>query len=122
MLFQFSGKRSEAIPHFSSIDYPMPSEFFNPADHLLDLVSIDPRQEVEADKTSRRRVEGLTSAWRQKGVGETGEEMIGEGGVDRQTTKGGATTRMWIALPVVLERHWKNLWRRKDVCPDISMS
>jgi hypothetical protein len=30
-------------------------------------------------------------------------------------TKVKRTTNMRVALPVVLERHWKNLWRDKEV-------
>lgn len=92
----------------------MPSEFFNPADHLLDLVSIDPR--VSYHDQSLTRVNGLTSQWRIKSAGhESGNEQEGNGPDSAIIKCGEGTTPMRIALPVVLERHWKNLWRRKDV-------
>ncbi|OCF32364.1 ABC transporter [Kwoniella heveanensis BCC8398] len=108
----FTGKRSEAVEYFSAIGHPMPSEFFNPADHLLDLVSVDPR--LQQHEASRTRVQALTSKWQanEAGGGDEGEK-------GRPTTavigRGAGTTSMIVALPVVLERHWKNLWRRKDV-------
>jgi hypothetical protein len=91
----------------------MPSEFFNPADHLLDLVSVDPR--VLLYDQSLERVNGLTSQWRTRQHSkESGEEerLPSEGEVVK---RGEGTTSMKVALPVVLERTWKNLWRKKDV-------
>lgn len=90
----------------------MPSEFFNPADHLLDLVSVDPR--ASQYDTSLERVNGLTSTWGARKNKESGEEHV----VSNDTVKRGeGTTSMKIAFPVVLERTWKNLWRKKDVRP-----
>jgi len=109
---QFTGHRSEAIPYFSSIGHPMPSEFFNPADHLLDLVSVDPR--ASQYDTSLERVNGLTSQWRTRQNKESGEE---HDATSNPVKRGEGTTSMKIAFPVVLERTWKNLWRKKDVCP-----
>jgi hypothetical protein len=91
----------------------MPSEFFNPADHLLDLVSVDPR--TSQYDQSLQRVNGLTSQWRTKQhTKESGEEIENS---DENTVvkRGEGTTSMKVAFPVVLERTWKNLWRKKDV-------
>ncbi|ODN87104.1 ABC transporter [Cryptococcus wingfieldii CBS 7118] len=109
----FSGTRNEALEYFTSIDHPMPSEFFNPADHLLDLVSVDPRPTYHQD--SLNRVQHLTSRWQSRKINqESGHEQ--ERSQHETTVKRGAeTTAMRTALPVVLGRHWKNLWRRKDV-------
>ncbi|KAK8861246.1 hypothetical protein IAR55_002065 [Kwoniella newhampshirensis] len=114
-LVAFTGKRAEAVHYFQSIGYPMPSEFFNPADHLLDLVSVDPR--VSNHEKSLSRVNGLTSSWHaRKGKNANGEETGKESSNSSAVLKRGeGTTSMRVALPVVLERHWKNLWRRKDV-------
>ncbi|OXG10187.1 ABC transporter family protein [Cryptococcus neoformans Ze90-1] len=110
----YTGKRSDAVQYFASINYAMPSEFFNPADHLLDLVSIDPR--VSYHDQSLTRVNGLTSQWRIRSAGqENGDEQGKDGAGSASIKHGEGTTPMRIALPVVLERHWKNLWRRKDV-------
>ncbi|WVQ77432.1 hypothetical protein IAR50_007118 [Cryptococcus sp. DSM 104548] len=109
----FTGTRNEALEYFTSINHPMPSEFFNPADHLLDLVSIDPRPSYH--QSSVGRVQHLTSQWRSREPNqESGHEQ--ESNQHGSTIKRGTeTTAMRTALPVVLERHWKNLWRRKDI-------
>ena len=110
--FQFSGKRAEAVSYFTSIGHPVPSEFFNPADHLLDLVSVDPRPSNQPK--SLERVHKLTSAWRARaGATDAGEET--KGGEASLIKRGEGTSSMRVALPVVLERQWRNLWRRKDV-------
>jgi hypothetical protein len=88
----------------------MPSEFFNPADHLLDLVSVDPR--ASQYDTSLERVNGLTFQWRTRQNKESGEEHVAS---NNTVKRGEGTTSMKIAFPVVLERTWKNLWRKKDV-------
>ena len=82
------------------------------ADHILDLVSVDPR--VQHTDTSRDRVEALTLGWRGHAdkMGDGREEVQGGQII---LTRGEGTTPIWVALPVVMERHWKNLWRRKDV-------
>jgi hypothetical protein len=91
----------------------MPSEFFNPADHLLDLVSVDPR--LSARDASQARVTNLISHWRSfSQKTESGEEEPESSG-RAVISNGEGSTRMTIALPVVLERSWRNLWRRKDV-------
>lgn len=63
---------------------------------------------------SLKRVVELTCAWRARaGTIEEGDETkSGEPSVIR---RGEGTTSMRVALPVVLERQWRNLWRRKDV-------
>ncbi|WVQ94560.1 hypothetical protein IAU59_001640 [Kwoniella sp. CBS 9459] len=108
----FTGKRSEAVEYFSAIGHPMPSEFFNPADHLLDLVSVDPR--LRQHEVSRSRVQALTAKWQANEA--KGAEEADQGKPPTAVIgRGAGTTSMIVAVPVVLERHWKNLWRRKDV-------
>lgn len=101
----------------------MPSEYFNPADHLLDLVSVDSRKANH--DVSQTRVEGLIEKWRgqagkvdveERVASRSEKEMndkaqLGEKGIVREKK----ATGMVVALPVVLERHWKNLWRQKEV-------
>jgi hypothetical protein len=92
----------------------MPSEFFNPADHLLDLVSVDPRSS-QYDH-SLTRVHGLTDKWKaRQHIKESGEEGAGIASDTAVIKRGEGTTSMKVAFPVVLERTWKNLWRKKDV-------
>ena len=106
------------MDYFSSINLGMRSEYFNPADHLLDLVSVDPRSSNQ--KSSLERVQRITSAWHSVAArGETGAELNRSAG--GKMSRGEGTTSMRVALPVVIERHWKNLWRRKDVGVALSL-
>lgn len=134
----YSGRRSRAIKYFTGIGYPMPTEFFNPADHLLDLVSVDPRK--ASHEVSDARVRALTDAWRAISNAETGDEelpnldekkkgwrrsasllsstfSVARPSANNQNklSSGSRTTSMRIALPVVLQRHWLNLWRQPEV-------
>ena len=105
----------------------MPSEFFNPADHLIDLVSIDLRSSQYSSSVAR--VNRLSESWRasenkaEAGEEETaGAEIEGQRGTKVTTvSRGGGTTSMTVALPVVLERHYKNLWRNKAVSQKASL-
>ncbi|EIW69228.1 hypothetical protein TREMEDRAFT_31078 [Tremella mesenterica DSM 1558] len=108
-IIAFSGKRSSAVDYFTSIGHPMPSEFFNPADHLLDLVSIDPRSTKH--EISLSRVSHLTSLWRSRKT----ETIVEPFSSSTTISRGSGTTSILVALPVVLSRHWKSLWRRKDI-------
>ncbi|BEI93776.1 uncharacterized protein CcaverHIS019_0602350 [Cutaneotrichosporon cavernicola] len=121
----YSGRRADAVRYFTGIGYPMPSEFFNPADHLLDLVSVDPRARTHL--ASAARVRSLTDAWRAISVQDPGEDTphlkekswrrdhtVSEPEVGKLSS-GSRTTSMRIALPVVLQRHWLNLWRQPEV-------
>ncbi|KAJ6501512.1 P-loop containing nucleoside triphosphate hydrolase protein [Mycena vitilis] len=109
----FSGKREEAMRIMDSQGYPLPSLWFNPADHLLDLVTVDQRPGKTAD--SRARVDGLISFWN------THREKVDrvEGHQKSEATappvaRESRFTPMHIAFPVVWERMFRNLWRQKD--------
>ncbi|GMK58369.1 hypothetical protein CspeluHIS016_0504010 [Cutaneotrichosporon spelunceum] len=122
----YSGRRASAVKYFTEIGYPMPSEFFNPADHLLDLVSVDPRKRTH--KASQARVRCLTDTYRALSTQDAEEDTLhckeksawhriptispSETG---KLASGSRTTAMRIALPVVLQRQWLNIWRQPDV-------
>lgn len=137
-LVAYSGRRSRAIKYFTAVGYPMPSEFFNPADHLLDLVSVDPRKATH--EVSEARVRALTEAWRAVSASEVGDEDLPHldekkrgwrasaslfastfslaapaRPSENKLSSGSRTTPMRVALPVVLQRHWLNLWRQPEV-------
>ena len=57
-----AGAQSEA--HFASIGLPTPSAF-NPADHFIDVVSLDGRDEASAALTEQR-VQMILQAWRDR--------------------------------------------------------
>ncbi|KAJ7456457.1 P-loop containing nucleoside triphosphate hydrolase protein [Mycena latifolia] len=109
----FSGKREQAIRVMESQGYPLPSVWFNPADHLLDLVTVDQRPGKTTE--SRERVNGLIAFWN------THREKVDrvEGHQKSEATSPPIAhesrfTPMYIAFPVVWERMFRNLWRQKE--------
>jgi len=109
----FSGKREQAVRIMESQGYPLPSIWFNPADHLLDLVSVDQRPGKTTE--SRERVHGLVAFWnthREKEdrvEGRQKSEVVSPP-LDHESR----LTPMYIAFPVVWERMFRNLWRQKE--------
>lgn len=58
----YYGKAGEACAaYFLKVGFPTPSSF-NPADHFLDIISINYRSESEIERT-KATVERLTAAW-----------------------------------------------------------
>ncbi|KAJ7275585.1 P-loop containing nucleoside triphosphate hydrolase protein [Mycena haematopus] len=109
----FSGKREQAMYIMESQGYPLPSLWFNPADHLLDLVTVDQRPGKTTD--SRARVDGLIEFWnthREK-VDRVDEHQRTEE-TTMQIVHESRFTPIHIAFPVVWERMFRNLWRQKD--------
>lgn len=58
----YSGTRENVLPYFESLGYSCPVND-NPADFIIDLVSIDLSSE-EAQKESIERLETLAQAWK----------------------------------------------------------
>ncbi|KAJ7151563.1 P-loop containing nucleoside triphosphate hydrolase protein [Mycena filopes] len=109
----FSGKREQAVRIMESQGYPLPSLWFNPADHLLDLVTVDQRPGKTAE--SRARVDGLIAFWnthREKVDKVEGHQKSEEPSppIPRESR----FTPMYIAFPVVWDRMFRNLWRQKE--------
>ncbi|KAJ7226045.1 P-loop containing nucleoside triphosphate hydrolase protein, partial [Mycena pura] len=109
----FSGKREQAVHIMESQGYPLPSIWFNPADHLLDLVTVDQRPGKTA--LSRARVDGLVEFWT------TYREKVDKVEGHRKSelsappiTHENRLTPIYIAFPVVWERMFRNLWRQKE--------
>jgi ABC-type multidrug transport system ATPase subunit len=57
----YRGPREAAMAHFAALGYPCPSHV-NPAEHLIDLVSLDTSDE-EARRKDEQRVQVLCRAW-----------------------------------------------------------
>ncbi|KAJ7748491.1 P-loop containing nucleoside triphosphate hydrolase protein, partial [Mycena maculata] len=109
----FSGKREQAVHIMESQGYPLPSIWFNPADHLLDIVTIDQRPGKTAE--SRERVNGLIAFWNtHREKMDRAEDHQKSEEVTPPITHESRLTPMYIAFPVVWERMFRNLWRQKD--------
>ncbi|CAE6438340.1 unnamed protein product [Rhizoctonia solani] len=112
-LVAYAGPRTEVGPTLASAGYPIPP-LYNPADWLLDLASVDLRGDREA--VTRERVANLVEFWagthhekQEVELREKGVEMMQIGGQEDRFTP------MWIALPLIVERMTKNLWRQQAV-------
>lgn len=61
----YFGQASNVVSYFHSIDYPIP-ELTNPADYILDLITVDTRSD-DARQISETRLEHLVEAFRMRG-------------------------------------------------------
>jgi hypothetical protein len=86
----------------------------------MDLVSVDPKGDENQDASSAW-IAGLVQHW------ETHEQKIAEFAADQRAAVSGKeepamaieerqeTTPLRIAVPVILERSFKNTWRQPDL-------
>lgn len=58
----YAGTAIECLPYFAKLGHEMPA-FTNPAEFLIDVVSVDNRSE-EAESAAEERVHRITEAWR----------------------------------------------------------
>lgn len=60
----YAGRVDECLPHFAKLGYELPP-FVNPAEFLIDIVSVDNRSS-EAEEAAQARVGHIKTAWRLK--------------------------------------------------------
>jgi ABC-type multidrug transport system ATPase subunit len=58
----YAGSAKDCLPYFAKLGHEMPP-FTNPAEYLIDVVSVDNRS-VEAEKAAQERVGRVIEAWR----------------------------------------------------------
>lgn len=58
----YSGKAKDCLPYFAKLGHDMPP-FTNPAEYLIDVVSVDNRN-AEAEKVAKERVDRIVEAWK----------------------------------------------------------
>jgi hypothetical protein len=108
----YSGPRKSVESAFAAAGYPIP-HMFNPADWLLDVVSVDARGRNE--EKSRQRVSQLLDYWHEQEQRKRKESEERENSVVAEKVEISAEAEsygkapMWVALPVVIERMVKNL-------------
>lgn len=114
----YAGPRTQVEATFNMQGFTIP-EHFNPADFLLDVISIDHRPEYE--KVTRERVSRIIDYWsklerkREASIDKGKEAHASIPEVQNPDQKDGRLTPMWIAAPIVLERALKNMWRQQPV-------
>jgi len=104
----YSGPRHGVESNFAAQGFNIP-EYFNPADFLLDVISIDHRPEYE--KATRRRVDGIVAHWAKQEKPSSNEKEIGPMPVETRDSSRNESrlTPMWVALPTLLERSLRNM-------------
>ncbi|EIN07170.1 P-loop containing nucleoside triphosphate hydrolase protein [Punctularia strigosozonata HHB-11173 SS5] len=113
----YQGARDQIIPHFAVAGFVCPP-LFNPPDYFLDIISVDVRSDEKQGQT-RARVENLIQYWRNHEA----KAVEGSPEPEVRTTKPEDTVEqkrqerspIYIALPVVLERSFRNAWRLQDI-------
>lgn len=108
----YSGPRNQVEASLKDAGHPIPTHY-NPADWLLDLVSVDPRGQKR--EQSGERVKRMIEFWAdvEKKTGGC-ESPTGQGSSTEHTEEVGRkeTSRMtpaYIAIPIVVERMLRNL-------------
>ena len=108
----YSGRGSDILGHFASLGHTCPSTM-NPADFVLDMVSINLREEKD-EAVSREKVEKLIrqfSATQQSGKSGTPNETEAKGlglvGIEERDL-----TPMYIAMPILIKRGWLRFKRQ----------
>ncbi|KAG8836185.1 hypothetical protein FRC17_009528 [Serendipita sp. 399] len=111
----YAGPRKQVESTFQVQGFSIP-EHFNPADFLLDIISIDHRPEYETE--SRARVDRIVQYWsdvpKASKKGNEDQEPNVEANVPHVQQES-RLTPMWIAAPTLLERTLRNMWRQQPV-------
>jgi ABC-type multidrug transport system ATPase subunit len=110
----FQGPRDALIPHFALAGHACPP-LYNPSDFSMDLVSVDVRGKRRQQET-QGRVNSLIAHW-QAHEGKIAEMQESTRAPSDSVALDARqeNTPIWIALPVVLGRSWRNTWRQSDL-------
>ena len=111
----YSGKRSNMLQHFASLGHNCPSTA-NPADFVLDLVSVDLREEKN-EAVSRKRVQGLICqfAATQESEKLTAQNQDEAGELRLAGLEGRGPSPMHTAVPILIQRGLLCFKRRPDL-------
>lgn len=109
----YQGPREQLLPYFELAGHVCPP-LFNPSDFCIDLISVDVRGQTRQEKTTAR-VHALIAFWKSHRQVLTNESPANNGGEDAILEDRPERTPMYIALPVVLGRTFRNTWRQPDL-------
>lgn len=104
----FFGTQEPASAHFAAAGYPVPASF-NPADHFLDIVSLDFRAEDRLE-ASKRAVEAVCML---HAANATMPEFVDAGTVLKSTKEGPDYSHEFLAFYLLTARGWRERTRNK---------
>lgn len=105
----YAGAREQVESIFNLQNLQIP-EHFNHADWLLDQVSVDHRLAFE--EASRSKVDGLVTFWKsyeRKFYDDLEQRNQSSGVLQTPQTTEDRLTPMWIAIPIILDRAFRNM-------------
>lgn len=103
----YNGTPDELFPYLEKIGYPCP-QLTNPADHLLDLVSIN-FQSTELESSSRERMKKMLEEWSKEEAASEKGAVEHCAAISDQPPQYNNTTRLTIG--VLVERSFTNIMR-----------
>ncbi|KAG0658490.1 hypothetical protein C6P46_005733 [Rhodotorula mucilaginosa] len=111
----YSGPANAILPFFAKVGKECPPHF-NPADFVIDAVSVD-YHSVEEEAASKASIDHLVAAWKkQKGIKDKDETApLARPAAGQNLSAKLRKTPFTRAFPVVLARSFKNLRRQPDV-------
>ncbi|GAA5902258.1 hypothetical protein JCM8208_007242 [Rhodotorula glutinis] len=111
----FSGSAKEALPFFSRAGLESPPNY-NPADFLLDAISLN-YASAAAEERSRQRVDRLVAAWKTESGACDVDELEPAAAAPSSSNRSARlqSTPFHKAFPVVLRRSFLNLRRQPDI-------
>lgn len=107
----YAGNAKDCLDYFAKLGHEMPP-FTNPAEHLIDVVSVDNRSE-EAEAVAEERVRHIKAAWREyceKTLGEKSEQSVTAAAAaaveSRSKSLGSRHSGMLQQIRVLTSRTW----------------
>jgi ABC-type multidrug transport system ATPase subunit/ABC-type multidrug transport system permease subunit len=112
----YAGSAEAAVDHFEKLGYQLPPKF-NPADFLIDLVSVDQR-DPEAKASTEKRLEALVDAWNGRngivermGGNDMSAELKKKQVMEAKAVSPGGQTAFFSPLFLLLKRGWREQMR-----------
>ncbi|GAA5870410.1 hypothetical protein JCM8547_004025 [Rhodosporidiobolus lusitaniae] len=117
-LTAYSGSTSDILKAFEAVGETCPRDF-NPADFILDVVSVDHRS-LEAEERTSERVSRIIEAWKAKPRTTSSSSFPTLTSDEAALSTSNSSTAFQVtpfykAFPVVLRRSFTNLYRQSDI-------
>lgn len=114
----YAGAGRQMLPHFAALGHECP-QTTNPADFVLDLITVD-LQQADREAITRERVQHLIFCWSDEtpGLGRTSSQIATPaelGSLRRQMLP------FLVTFPIVLHRSFINFWRQPPLVMARSM-